>query len=47
MELANPFVAVALTFHAELLETGLLAWWRLLDFDLVFALGQGRLRGVG
>lgn len=47
MTLAHPLVAVALTFHAELFETGLLAWWRLLDFDLVLALGQGRLRGVG
>lgn len=47
MTLAHPFVAVALTFHAELFESRLFAWWCLLDFDLVLALSQGRLRGVG
>jgi hypothetical protein len=39
MSLSHPFEPEALTFHAELLETGLLAWRRLLKFDLIVALG--------
>lgn len=46
MTLAHPFVAVAFTLHAELLESRLFAWWCLLEFYLVLALGQGRLCGV-
>lgn len=46
MTLVHPFVAVAFTLHAELLESRLFAWWCLLEFYLVLALGQGRLCGV-
>lgn len=46
MTLAHPFVAVAFTLHAELFEIRLFAWWCLLEFYLVLALGQGRLCGV-
>lgn len=46
MALAHPFVAVALTFHAELFESRLFAWRCLLDLDLVLTLSQGRLCGV-